>query len=485
MNKSDLKEREIIQSKRNKSLPLIILTFLVTFFVNSGFAQSGDYLYYRNFVRHSTGEFYTHTPLTATFTVYLNQDQSKVLIENAPRWDPSGDPNINGMGTFAIELGNFGNISVGDSVFIRFTCNDSAEQGVLADMVTAIPWIRFTQTLHLSPVELPQPPRNVTVTIDENNYRIVGWRQETGLTYSVYRRTIQDTVHTGQSRMLYTRIAEKLDVGSFTDTTALSDENYGYIIYAISDAGVISSHSKEVVDIATSRIFNLEIVPRATTALLEWDKYSSPTEEIKGYNIYRRTETGFYGEPIGYTGLDTTFIDSRLSLGTTYYYTVTARVDHQTEIAESEQIAVTTLSSQDGFHTYANLKVAVVIYKNTNGGDISNSEVEKIRTMLDVGKLFYWRNSGMKLNVEFNYYPIEDYKNFGDPDNYWGSVSITAGDLESLGVMNTQYDIIFRITPAVNGYWSYGVINLNLPGPSRKTGFSHSYWLFTQIVHEL
>ena len=465
-----------MQSKSNKYLPVIIFILSVTFFVNNGFSQSGDYIYYTNYVRHSTGEFCKHTPLTATFTVYLNQDQSRVLIENAPRWDPNGDPNINGMGTFAIELGNFADISVGDSVFIRFTCNDSAEQGTLADMVTAIPWIRFPLTLYLSPVELPQPPRNVTLTVDENNYRIVAWKKEHGRTYSVYRRTIQDTVHTGQSRMLYSRIAENIDAECFTDTTALTDKNYGYVVYAISGAGIISSHSKEVIDIATSRISNLMIIPRSTTALLEWDKYSSLTEEIKGYNIYRRTETGFYGEPIAYSGLDTTFIDSRLGMGTTYYYTVMARVDHQTELAESEEIAITTLSSQEGFYTYANLKVAVVIYKNTNAGDITNSEVEKIRTMLDVGKLFYWRNSGMKLNVEFNYYPIEDYKNFGDPDNYWGSVSITTNDLESLGVMNTQYDIIFRITPAVNGYWSYGVINLNLPGPSRKTGFSQSYW---------
>lgn len=456
-------------------LPFIFI-LLAVFFVSNGFAQNSDYVYYRNFVRHSTGEFCEHTPPTATFTAFLNRDQSKVLIENTPRWDIGGNPNIDGKGTFGVELGNFTDpaIQVGDSVFVRFTCNATQEQGVLADAVTSIPWIRFPLTLHLSPVDLPNPPRNVNLTIDDNNHRILSWTQEAGVVYSVYRRSIQDTVQTGESRMLYTRIAENLSTGSFTDTTDLDYKNYGYIVYAVSDEGVVSSHSEEVIGI--DPIPNLKIIPRATTALLSWNSYDTPIRETKGYNIYRRTENGFYGSPIAYTGLDTIYIDSRLDLGTTYYYKVKARVDYQTELGESEEIAVTTLSSQDGFYTYANLKVAVVIYKNTNRGKITDSEVKKIHTMLDVGKLFYWRNSGLKLNVEFTYYPIDEYRDFGDPDDFWGSVGKTVNDLEALGVMNTQYDIIFRVTPATNGYWSYGVVSLGLPGPRRETGFSQSYW---------
>lgn len=40
------------------------------------------------------------------------------------------------------------------------------------------------------------------------------------------------------------------------------------------------------------------------------------------------------------------------------------------------------------------------------------------------------------------------------------------------------------ISIAVNGYWSYGVINLALLGLSREIGFSHSYWLsITGLVY--
>lgn len=455
-------------------LLLFIFILLVVFFVTSGFPQIGDYVYYKNFVHHSSGELCEHTPPNVTFTVFLNRDQSKILIENAPRWNLTGDPNIDGKGTFGVELGNFSDpdLQVGDSVFIRFTCNATLEQGLLEDSVTSIPWLRWPSHLYLSHVDLPSPPQNVNLTVDDNNHRIISWTQEPGITYRVYRRTIQDTIHTGKSRMLYEQIADNLSTGSFTDITALENRNYGYIIYAISDEGVISSHSEEATK--SGRISNLTGNPRVTTVLLKWRSYSSPFEEIKGYNIYRRTENKSYGDPIGYTGLDTIYIDSRLNPGTKYYYKIKARVDYRTELGESEEIAVTTLPSQDGWYTYTNLKVAVVIYTNTNGGGITSKEVEKIHIMLDVGKLFYWRNSGMKLNVEFTYFSIDGYRNFGDPNDT--NVKQTVDDLKALGVINTQYDIIFRISPATNGYWSYGVINLDFPGPQRATGFSHSHW---------
>ncbi|MCK4297416.1 MAG: T9SS type A sorting domain-containing protein [Candidatus Marinimicrobia bacterium] len=438
--------------------------------------KSGDYVYFKNFIRHSNGEFCEHTPTTATFTVYLNNDQSKILVENAPRWETSGDPNIPGSGVFGVELGNFNDpsIEVGDSVFIRFTCNNAREQGVLSEKVTNIPWIRFPKTLILTPVNLPSSPQNVKLSLDENHRRIISWTQESNLTYTVYRHVLQDTIFIGWPRRLYHRIAENITADSFIDTSTTDVFQYGYIIYATPSDGIISSHSKEVLEGAI--ISNFSITPRATTAILNWNAYRPSVGTVTGYNIYRRNENGSYDMPIAYSGLDTSYIDSRLDLGSSYYYKVSARLNEHTEIAESEEIALTTLPSQSGFYTYANFKLAVVIYKNTNRGGISCTEVEEIKTMLDVAKLFYWRNSKMKLNIEFSYYEINEYKNFGDPEDYWGSMWKTIGDLKDLGVMNTQYDIVFRITPAIDGYWSYGVMNLGLPGPQRKTGFSHSYW---------
>ncbi|NIT58589.1 MAG: hypothetical protein GWN00_20870, partial [Aliifodinibius sp.] len=100
------------------------------------FAQTNDdFVYYKNIVYHANSTLCTHTVPNASFTAYLNRDQSKVLFETAPRWKIGGDPNIAGNGAFGIELGNFANplVAAGDSVFVRFTCLATGQQGVLSD----------------------------------------------------------------------------------------------------------------------------------------------------------------------------------------------------------------------------------------------------------------------------------------------------------------------------------------------------------------
>ncbi|MCK4716856.1 MAG: fibronectin type III domain-containing protein, partial [Candidatus Marinimicrobia bacterium] len=464
-------------NKISRLINFLLFSFIIFANITVTARLSSGYIYYRSYIRHSDGKSCEHTPPLATFTVYLNNDQSRILIENAPRWEAGGDPNIPGSGVFGVELGNFADppLEVGDSVFIRFTCNAAGEQGILSAEVAGIPWNSYPKTLNLSPASLPSPPEGVSLSLDEQHRRVISWDQEIGVTYSIYRYTIQDTIITGYSRRLYYRIAENIAADSFIDTSITDMFQYGYIVYATSSDGIFSSHSKEVFE--EEAVSNFSITPRATTAILSWSAFTPQIGTLKGYNIYRRTEAGVYGNiPIAYTGIDTSYIDSRLDLGTSYYYKIYARIDEFTEVGETEEITITTLPSQSGFYTYANLKLAVVIYKNTSRGSISNSEVEEIKPMLDVGKLFYWRNSKMKLNIEFTYYEIDEYKNLGDPDDAWGSMLKTVGDLKDLGVMNTQYDIIFRITTAINGFWSFGVRDLGFPGPPRETGFSQTWW---------
>ena len=237
--------------KQTIRITFILFGFLSIFFLilNSHASGGNDYVFFKNFVRHSNGQLCTHTPPEAAFTVYLNQDQGKILIENAPRWDTAAEPNIPGNGTFGIELGNFANppIAVGDSVFIRFTCNASGERGVLSALVTGIPWYYFPVSLYLSPTNIPQPPQNVTLTIDTLTFwRTVSWTQEPGLTYDVYRRSYSDTIADGRPRMLYHLIAGGIVGDHFTDSTATAAEKYGYILYAVNSNGVKSVHSEEV-----------------------------------------------------------------------------------------------------------------------------------------------------------------------------------------------------------------------------------------------
>jgi len=209
-----------------------------------------SYIYYKNFVTHAGGEYCTHQTPEATFTVYLNDDQSRILTESAPRWQLGGDPNINGQGVFGIELGNFSDpaIAVGDSVFIQFTCNISRQQGLLKSAVLGIPWYYFPATLRLTEVSLPDVPQNVTCRLDSvNNYRLISWDKIEGMTYRIYRRSFADLLESGEARMLYHLIAEVDSEDHVTDTTAGSGF-FGYIVYAQNQDGTISSHSEEASD---------------------------------------------------------------------------------------------------------------------------------------------------------------------------------------------------------------------------------------------
>ncbi len=229
-------------------------------------------------------------------------------------------------------------------------------------------------------------------------------------------------------------------------------------------------------DSEENTIRNLTIEARATTAVITWDTYDDSLQgTVRGYNIYRRTHSENYESPIGFAGLDPFYVDSRLEMGTTYSYRITARFDAG-EGGLSDELSITTLPSRNNLYTYANLKMAVLIYKNTNRGIISDEHIPRIKKGIELARLFIWRNSKMKLNLQITYYEIDEYKNFGNFDDYWGSVQTTATHMKELGIINTQYDLVFRISLATNGYWSYGTFDLNLPGPSRRTGFSHAVW---------
>lgn len=462
---------KIMYDRFNKCI-IIGMTGIVLL-VSAAIAQEEEYVFYKNFVKHANGASCEHAPPQASFTAFLNHDSSRVLIESAPRWVDGVDPNIDGKGTFGVELGNFHDpaLIVDDSVFIRFTCNATAQQGVLKEKIYAIPFYYFPQTLTLSETEIPDAPVNVRVRFNDHHQRNVMWEGNGQLTYDVYRTNLLDTIPRGVPMRQYVRLAKNISGDTWLDTTSTDHAVFSYIVYAKSAQGIYSSHSREAIE--GPLISDFTVTPGATTARLHFGNYNPALGTLQGYNIYRRTaDTAWQVE--GYCGLDSVYIDSRLETGKKYEYMIAGRTGPRSEFGESAIIGVQTTPATSNMYHYANLKVAVVVYQNTNNGAITRTYINKIKRMMNLGRLFYWRNSGMKLNVQFYYYLIDEYKDFGNPDDL--NVGMTVADLNDRGVMNTQYDIIFRITPATYGYWSIGVQPLNLEGPERKTGFSQSYW---------
>jgi len=238
--------KKILRSLAGANLFMILL--LAMFY--NGYAQvDNDYAYYKNFVQHANGSFCDHLPPETGFTAFLNSDESKILLETSPRWKSGAEPNIAGNGTFGVELGNFADpaLAIGDSVFVRFTCNTTHQQGVLSAEVNSLPWFTFPATLNLASVNLPAPPQDLRLSLDSTTFhRAVSWTAVAGMSYDVYRRAYSDTIPDGRARMMYSRVGQNISTGQFTDVTSIGGEKYGYVVYAVNGDGVKSSHSEEV-----------------------------------------------------------------------------------------------------------------------------------------------------------------------------------------------------------------------------------------------
>jgi len=444
--------------------------FLLLVLTSLAYSQANDFLYYQNLVYLQNGSVCKDQPPDAGFLVYLNQDPDHILTHDAPRWKPQTDPNIDGRGAFGVELGNyFPQPQVGDSVTLIFTSSRAGQQGVLRERISAFPWYRFPQILNLQALEIPAPPTAIRLSATETGDNRLEWSAEPGLICHIYRRSLSDTLANGRQRMQYARVARGITENSFIDSGLPEDERFGYVIVTENAQGRLSQPSPDV--FRYFQAIKLAATPGSRNVTLHWS--SITTEKIDGYNIYRWKSGDKPATPLAYCGPETTYTDTRLQPGTKWHYQVTGRISATGELGASNEFKITTTGPNDDY-TYANLKTAIVIYKNTKQGRIQPAQVADIRDMVEKARLFYWINSGMKLNMEIFWYEIEDYKSYTDPDGLY--FQETANDLQELGVVNTQYDVIFRITPALEGYWSLGVPVLNFPGPVRATGFSHSHW---------
>jgi hypothetical protein len=213
--------------------------------------QSRDSIYYNNFVNHSDGTPCNHTPLNASFIAYVNSDHSKILVENAPRWSP-GDANIKGNGIYGLEAANFISPSfhIGDTLTTLFICQATGQQMLTKDVCSQIPWDRFPLFVKLATVTLPPVVNSPSMFKDtlDNGYRKISWTVASGATYRIYRRSFDDQYKQGESRMLYSRVAENLSSSPYRDTSALANKRYGYIIVPVISSGVLGTHSAELVD---------------------------------------------------------------------------------------------------------------------------------------------------------------------------------------------------------------------------------------------
>jgi fibronectin type 3 domain-containing protein len=174
----------------------------------------------------------------------------------------------------------------------------------------------------------PSAPTNLTATAG-NTTATLQWTAAQGATsYNIYRGSAS-----GQETLLQSGIT----VTSFVDTGLTNGTTYYYQVTAVNTVGE-SARSSEVTVLPhvlpPSPPTNLTATAGDTTATLQWTAAAGATS----YNVYRGTASG--QETLLQSGVTTTsFADTGLTDGTTYYYDLTS-VNTVGEGARSSEVSV-------------------------------------------------------------------------------------------------------------------------------------------------
>jgi fibronectin type 3 domain-containing protein len=207
---------------------------------------------------------------------------------------------------------------------------------------------------------VPSGPTNLTIT-PANTSAALSWTASTSgspTSYTIYRGTISD----GEAVTPVGTVSGTTT--TFTDTGLTNGKTYFYNVAANNSVGV-SPDSNEVSVVPAGTV----TAPPTPTGLaatagngsvaLTWAASSGATS----YSIYRGTAAGAEGAtPVG-TATSTSFTDSGLTNGTTYYYTITATNSagtsaHSAEVHAAPSATAGTLLSQGQPATASSLEAA-------------------------------------------------------------------------------------------------------------------------------
>ncbi|MBI2478406.1 MAG: S8 family serine peptidase, partial [Planctomycetia bacterium] len=144
--------------------------------------------------------------------------------------------------------------------------------------------------------------------------------------YNVYRSTTSGGLYTGAN-------TELVNSSSFTNT-GVAAGTYYYIVTALDWSGNESAASNEtsatVVEMPPAAPSGLSAVPGSGQVVLDWA--DNTESDLAGYNVYRRVTGGLYDAAIPVSS--SSFTDTDVTNGTTYYYVVTA-VDFENNASDN------------------------------------------------------------------------------------------------------------------------------------------------------
>ncbi len=192
---------------------------------------------------NASGWKIVHPEIMVTHSRYPD----RILTSTAPRWG-SADPNISSYGYYGIELGNFGDLQVGDIYQVIFLVRETGQMATVTDTIKNL--TRDTvvrRDIVLQEYTLPQVPSDMGMDIWGSGTEIrLFWKQvDQQTTYRVFRR---DYRRNG----FYELQVDKLDRNFYTDKNIQGDQIYGYVVLAVNQRGEIGMPGLEANNIAGS-----------------------------------------------------------------------------------------------------------------------------------------------------------------------------------------------------------------------------------------
>jgi len=182
-----------------------------------------------------------------------------------------------------------------------------------------------------TPIAIPAVPSGVSATAASSSSITVSWSSVTGATgYKIYRSTIYNGT--------YDSVGTTTSSTSFTNTGLSSNTTYYYKVSAYNSSGASSMSSYAYAMTPLSTPSSVTATAASSSSItVSWSSVTGAS----GYAVYRSTSafgTYSYVTSTSYTS----YTDTYLSSGTTYYYKVSAYNSDYVESSQSSYTYATT-----------------------------------------------------------------------------------------------------------------------------------------------
>ncbi|MGO8670646.1 MAG: choice-of-anchor tandem repeat GloVer-containing protein [Capsulimonadaceae bacterium] len=258
----------------------------------------------------------TATPGNAQVTLAWNASTSATSY-NVFRATASGAEGTTAIGTSTITSYTDSGLTNGVTYYYTVAAVNTAGSSPQSSEASATP-----------AVPIPPAPTGLTATAGDTQVSL-SWAGSTGATsYNVYRATMSGAEGTNA--------IGSTAVTTYSDTGLTDGVTYFYTVAAVNIAGVSPQSNEASATPVPPAPTGLTATDGDTQVSLDWNSVSTATS----YNVYRATTSGAEGStPIG-TSATTSYTDTGLTDGVTYYYTVAAANGTSTS-AQSTEVSAT------------------------------------------------------------------------------------------------------------------------------------------------